>query len=147
MRQANGFTDADLAMNRAGGIEAEQISPLIEQIVRPLVRSFLVLAGWLFVIMLAGWTITAGLHLSTPVRALTGPAFLKLFILFRGLYIVAFVRIGAVIMLISFLGPLTVAVITTIVKAIGLIRDGLAGQVAMCQGRVYVSEARPGRSA
>src|SRR5258708_1278244 len=140
LKRANDFTDADLAFNRMGKIGDGQIPRLIRQILRPLAKSLLVLAGWLLLVVTAGWVISAGLHLNAPLRELTGSAFTKLFILFRGLYIVTFVRLGAVIMVISCAGALAVALTKTTMKTIGLIGDALAGKVAMCEGRIFTSE-------
>src|SRR5258708_38812257 len=115
LKRANDFTDADLAFNRMGKIGDGQIPRLIRQILRPLVKSFLVLAGWLLLVVTAGWVISAGLHLGAPMHELTGFAFAKLFALFRGLYVVTFVRIGAVIMVISCVGALVIALTKTTV--------------------------------
>ena len=49
-------------------------------------------------------------------------------------------RIGAVIMVISCVGPLIIALAKVTVKTIGLIGDLLAGKIAMCEGRVYASQ-------
>src|SRR5437879_145255 len=87
LKRANDFTDADLALNRAGKIGAGQISRLIRQISRQLLKPILTLAGWLLLIAIAGWIISMGLHGAAPLRGLTGFSFAKLFILFRGLYI------------------------------------------------------------
>ena len=51
LKQANGFTDADLILNRLGKIGKGQISRLIRQILRPLGNSFLVLAGWVLLVV------------------------------------------------------------------------------------------------
>src|SRR2546423_1323971 len=78
LKRANGFTDADLILNRLGKIGKGQISRLIRQILRPLGNSFLVLAGWVFLVVAAGWVISAGLHRVTPFRELNGLAFTRL---------------------------------------------------------------------
>jgi hypothetical protein len=143
LKRANGFTDTDLRLNRVGKISKGQISRLITEILLPLGHSFLVLAGWLLVVVAAGWVIwgvSAGLHRDPPLRELTGFAFTKLFILFRGLYVVTFVRIGAIIMVISCVGRLIFALTKVTGKTIGLIGDVLAGKIAMCEGRVYASQ-------
>jgi hypothetical protein len=140
LKRANGFTDADLAMNRLGKFGAVQISRLVEQVVRPLVKSFLITAGWLLLVIVSGWIISAGLHRDPPVHLLTGMGFTRSFMLFRGLYVVTLIRLGAVIMVINCVGGLVVAVMMTAVKTVGLVRDALAGKVAMCEGRVYASQ-------
>lgn len=140
LKKANDFSDTDLLCNRSGKLAAGQTSRLIAQIFRPLVRSFLILAGWLLTIVVLASTILAGMHLNSQMHGPAGPVFLERFLLFRGLYIVSFLRIGALIMVISCAGALIIAVITTLVKTIDLIRDLLTGQVATIQGRVYAAE-------
>jgi hypothetical protein len=139
LKKANGFTAAELAINRVGKIGAGQISQLIEQILRPLVKSFLVLAGWLLLILVTTWIISAGIHVDAR-RPFTGMVFFRRFWLFRGLYVLTFVRLGAVIMVISCAGAFILAAMTTTVNTIGVIRDMLAGKAAMIEGRVYASE-------
>src|ERR1700680_4225877 len=86
LRKANGFTAAELAINRLGKIGAGQSSHLIEQILRPLVKSFLVLAGWLLLILVTTWIISAGIHVGAH-RPFTGMVFFRRFWLVRGLYV------------------------------------------------------------
>ena len=140
LKKANDFSDADLLCNRSGKIASGQTSRLIRQIVQPLVRSFFVFAGWLLAILVLGWTISSGLHLNAQMRGPAGPVFLERFMLFRGLYIATFLRIGAAIVAISCAGALAIAIITSIVKTFDLICDLLSGQVATIEGRVYAAE-------
>jgi hypothetical protein len=64
------------------------------------VKSFLVMVGWLLLINVTTWIISAGLQVDAH-RPFTGMVFLRRFWLFRGLYVLTFVRLGAVIMVIS----------------------------------------------
>jgi hypothetical protein len=139
LKKANGFTAVELALNRLGKIGAGQTSQLIEQLLRPLVKSFLVMAGWLLLILVTTWIISAGIHLDAH-RPFTGMAFFRRFWLFRGLYVLTFVRLGAVIMVISCAGAFIVAAMTTTVNTMGAIRDMWDGKAAMIEGRVYTSE-------
>jgi hypothetical protein len=139
LKKANGFTAVELTMNRLGKIGAGQTSQLIEQIIRPLVKSFLVLAGWLLLILVTTWIISAGIHVDAN-RPLTGMVFFRRFWLFRGLYVLTFVRLGAVIMVISCAGAFIVAGMTTMAKTFGMIRDMRVGKAAMIEGRVYATE-------
>jgi hypothetical protein len=113
---------------------------LIEQVVRPLARSFFAAAGWLLLFLAAAWAISAGLHWDAQLRKPLGPVFLERFFLFRGLYVVTFVRMFAVFMVISCAGGLAVALITTVARGMRLIQDAFAGQAAMIEGRVYAAE-------
>ena len=136
---ANNFTAAELAMNRVGRISSSQISKLVHQIIRPMVKSFLVLAGWLLLIMALTRIISAGLQVDGH-HTLTGMVFLRRFWLFRGLYVLTFVRLGALVMVIASAGAFLMAVLTNMVKAISLIRDLWEAKAAMIEGRVYASE-------
>lgn len=140
LARANRFSDADLAANRMGKIAAGQIATLVEQIARPLARSFLVATGWSLLFLTAAWALSSGLHLDAQLRAPAGIAFFERFLLFRGLYIVTFVRLFALFMVLSCAGGLVIAMITTAVKSFDLIRDALAGEAAMIEGRVYATE-------
>ena len=140
LQSANGFSGADLAANRLGKIAGGQIPRLVEQIVRPLVRSFLAVTGWSWLFLTAAWAISSGLHLDAHLRAPTGIAFFERFVLFRGLYIATFVRMFAVFMVLSCAGGLLIAMITTAVRSFDLICDALAGEAATIEGRVYTAE-------
>jgi hypothetical protein len=121
LKTANGFTDADLESNRAGRIGPGQMTRLFNAILGPLLRSFLILAGSLTLLMLALGNFR--------IRSLAGIVFLE----------------GAVILAISCAGAFLIAGITTTRKTIGLIGDALAGTAGMIEGRVYASEEpRPG---
>src|SRR5436305_2784731 len=83
LQAANGFTDADLALNRMGRIARGQILRLLEPILDPLVRSLVVLTAWVLVVAALGTVIGAAVHpTATP---LTPTAFLKVFVVYRGL--------------------------------------------------------------
>ena len=139
LSKANGFTAVELAMNRLGKIGAGQVSEIIEEILRPLVKSFLVVLGWLLLIILTTWIISAGIHVDAH-RPFSGIVFLRRFWLFRGLYVLTFVRLGAVIMVISCAGAFIVAAMTATVNISGMIRDAWDGKVAAIEGRVYATE-------
>ena len=140
LQRANGFSDADLEANRLGKIAAGQIAPLVGQIVRPLARSFLVATGWSLLFLTAAWAISSGLHLDTQLEAPVGIAFFERFLLFRGLYVVTFVRLFALFMALSCAGGFVIATITTAAMSFDLIRDALAGDAAVIEGRVYATE-------
>ncbi len=139
LREANGFTVADLEINRLGGIGAEQHSRLIGQILRPLGRSFLVMAGWILAIVLLTWVISAGIQVDAG-RPLTPMSLFRRFWLFRGLYVLTFVRLGAIILVITSGGAFILAALMTLVKTSGLIRDLWNGKVAMIEGPVYATQ-------
>ena len=140
LQRANNFTDADLAANRSGRIAGGQVSLLIEQIVRPPARSFFTVAGWLLLVLVTAGVISAGLHWDVQLRKPAGPVFFERFFLFRGLYVVTFVRMFAAFMVISCAGGLAVALITAAARSMDLIRDAFAGKAAMIEGRVYAAE-------
>jgi len=139
LSKANGFAVVELEMNRLGKMGAGQISQLFGQILRPLVKSFLVMAGWLLVIVVTTWIISAGIHVDAH-RTFTGMVFFRRFWLFRGLYVLTFVRLGAAIVVISCAWAFIVAALTATVDTAGTIRDAWDGTAATIEGRVYASE-------
>src|SRR5258706_4661204 len=142
--KANGFAAAELAMNRLGKIGPGRISEFAGQIVRPLVKSFLVMSGWILLIIATSWIITAGIQVDAH-RPILGMVFLRRFWLDRGLYILSFVRLGAVIMAIVCGARFLHAAIMSTMKTTGTILDLWEGKAAMIEGHVYATEEeKPG---